>query len=84
MYFVDFRADLPIELAVIRLAGAVQTEAERRNLVSAWRLCLLHGPSTLRSRPAARQLPPPPPAPFTAEQAGVPVQRVAELEKLLA
>ena len=83
MYFVDYRADLPIELAVIRLAGAVQTEAERRNLASAWRLCLQHGPSSPRRR-TAKQLPSPPSAPFTAEQAGVPVRRVAELERLLA
>tara|TARA_B100002051_G_scaffold261975_1_gene284095 strand:+ start:852 stop:1106 length:255 start_codon:yes stop_codon:yes gene_type:complete len=84
MYFVDYRADLPIELAVIRLAGAVETEAEKQNLIAAWQQCLTHGPSAPWRRIKKQLPPPPPPAPFTAEQAAVPVRRVAELEKLLA
>ena len=83
MFFADFDASLPIELAVIRLASAVETEAEKQNLIAAWRLCLQHGPSSSRRR-IKKQPPPPPPAPFTAESAAVPVRRIAALEQLLA
>ena len=82
MYFADFDASLPIELAVLRLASAVETEAEKQNLIAAWRLCLQHGPSS--SRRKIKKTAPPPPAPFTAESAAVPLRRIAALEQLLA
>ena len=81
MYFVDYDSRLPIELLCIRLAGVVQTEAERSNLISAWRLCLQHGPSAPR-RPIKKALPTRAGA-FTKETAGVPMRRLEQLERCL-
>ncbi|QNJ09579.1 hypothetical protein SynMINOS11_02127 [Synechococcus sp. Minos11] len=41
-----------------------------------------HGPSS--SRRKIKKIAPPPPAPFTAESAAVPLLRIAELEQCLA
>ena len=80
MFFADFDASLPIELAVIRLASAVETEAEKQNLIAAWRLCLQHGPSS--SRRKIKKTAAAPPAPFAADSAAVPARRIVELEPL--
>ena len=70
MKFAAIDARMPIELLVLRMTSAVETPEERANLRAAWKQCLEHGPSAPR-RKVAKRLPPPPPAPFTAEMAAV-------------
>ena len=82
MYFHQNNAALPLELYCIRAAAGIETQAELNDLLSAWRLCLQHGPSS--SRRKIKKTAPPPPAPFTAESAAVPLRRIAALEQLLA
>ena len=50
MYFAPNNAALPLELFCIRAAAAVQTPQERADLIAAWKLCLINGPSPLRRR----------------------------------
>ena len=49
MYFVPLDLRLPTELLCIRMCAAVETQAERDNLIAAWRQCLVNGP-TVRPR----------------------------------
>ena len=48
MFFPAINAQMPTELLVLRMASAVETEAERQNLIAAWRQCLQNGPTKRR------------------------------------
>ena len=80
MYFHQNNAALPLELFCIRAAAGIETQAERADLLAAWRLCLQHGPSSSR-RPIKKMRRAT--AQFTKETAGVPMRRLEQLERCL-
>ena len=81
MYFHQNNAALPLELYCIRAAAGIETQAELNDLLSAWRLCLQHGPSAPR-RPIKRAMHRTV-VHFTKENAGVPMRRLEQLERCL-
>ena len=56
MYFVPLDLRLPTELLCIRMCAAVETQAERDNLIAAWRQCLINGPSIAPLQQKQRRL----------------------------
>ncbi len=82
MYFHQNNAALPLELFCIRAAAGIETQAELNDLLSAWRLCLQHGPSAPR-RPIKKMVRRATPHQFTKETAGVPMRRLEQLERCL-
>ena len=81
MYFAPNNAALPLELFCIRAAAAVQTPQERADLIAAWKLCLINGPSPLRRRSPDR---PPRGGTFTKTTAGIRTGRVQQPATILA
>ena len=81
MYFAPIDSRLPIELLVIRLAGAVETQQEKANLLAAWKQCLSNGPSAPRRKIA--KVAPAPAKAFTKDSAAIPARRIEQLERCL-
>jgi hypothetical protein len=81
MFFAPIDTRLPVELLVIRMAAYVETEAEMQALRLAWRQCLQHGPTVRRTRRPKTTIDSG--VTFTKESAGIPLQRLAGLERCL-
>ena len=78
MYFVPLDLRLPTELLCIRMCAAVETQAERDNLIAAWRQCLINGP-TVRPRQFKTQ-----PIAITPCHASSPSRSVPSLQAALS